>query len=283
MTVAVGARDCALALRDLPSPPAVYAELTRLLDQRGWTVDHIADVLSADPGVTARTLRLANSPAYGLMRSVDTLQQAVSLLGLAELRQLVLATTVMERFRQIPATLLTPAVFRRRAVRAAVIARGLCDAGAAGQARRAFIGGLLHDVGSLVACLVLPERSQQVLQLHTPDPAATLPFSVERAVIGSEANELGAALLTHWRMPEALCEAIRRLPDPASGGPEVADAALFQLAARLAAMTEGETIAAVADDDPLWAVTGLDPDTGAGVPAATDDAFRELLALFSDH
>ncbi len=276
-------RDIVLAMPELASPPEVYQRLTELLSRPDWTVARIAELLRAEPAIAARTLRLANSPVYGMPREIATVEDAVTVVGLAELRNLVLVTTVIENFTGIPTDVMSVRRFWERALRCAVASSLLAALHPVLDQRRLFLCGLLHDIGSLVCCLVLPEQSREAL-LHAPriEPGA-LPPSVERTLTGDACATVSAALLDLWRLHGAVITTILWHPHPAAAPAEQVAAATVCLGLQLAVASEqGETdaFAAVSSDDPLWtlaAVHSLDP---AVLMHDLDGGTREIHSAF---
>ncbi|WP_435103303.1 HDOD domain-containing protein [Arhodomonas sp. AD133] len=267
----VTARDCAIAARDLPSPPIVFQRLSEVLARPDWNMQTVAGVIASDPGVAARTLRLANSPFFGLPRQVETLEEAASIVGLAELRQLVLATSVIDGFKRIPQDLASPLMLREGAVRSAVLAAAVARCGSLVPPRRAFLGGLLHDVGSVVVCSVMAEQAREVLLTSPSDGDRVV--SLEQRVFGTETCEVGGALLRHWRLPEALEAMVRFWPAPAD---EYApDAALVvHLGVTLAV-----GCAVPGRDAAIWHACRVDPESAAGLVDDSEPEIERLLGM----
>jgi HD-like signal output (HDOD) protein len=274
-------RDIVLALPELASPPEVYQRLVRVLDRPDWTVAHLSEVLSADAGIAARTLRLANSPLYGMPREIGTLDEAVTVIGIAELRNLVLLTTVIESFHGIPAGLVSLRKFWRRAVRCGVAASLL--AGRLGDADRRcmFLAGLLHDVGSLVCCLVLPEPAREAA-LHLPEGDG-FPVSIERLITGDRTAVVGAILLHHWRLPENLIAPVRWHPVPSEAGDHARSAAVVNLAVWLASASEAgvtDPFSVVPREHPHWSLAALDDSDVGGLMTEIAGGTEQMLAAF---
>lgn len=276
------ARDLVLSLRDLPSPPEVYSRLTATLEQPAWKVRDLADVIGASPSVTARTLRLANSPFYGMVREVGTLEEAINVLGTEELRALVLATTVMESFRGLPPDLVSLRDFLRSGVRCAVTAGILAARSDPSMVRgRLFVSALLHDVGSMVVCLLLPEAAREAL-LHRPTDDRE-DFSIERAVMKGEEAVVGAELLRYWRLPEVVVTAVRWQSAPERATRYRKEVTLVHFARRFAAVLRqgvSDLTALVPAESAEWGLIGLLPQELAGFPAEVQAGYAETMAMF---
>lgn len=274
-------RDLVLTVRDLPSPPEAYFALSRVLDRPDWQTREVVAIVEQEPALTARILRLANSPYYGLGRQVAGVGEAVTLVGSEEVRNLVLVTTVLSGFSLLPSNALSPEDFWRRALRVAIGARLLAAEGRCRrQAGELFVAGLLHDLGSLVVCLAAPELARQAL-LHGWDDGEA-PFSIERAALGCAEAAVGRELLRHWRLPLLLEQAVGFHPTPAAAGDHEAAAATVQLAVWLAvAVEEGLDLdARLAPDHPLWRLAGVDPAVTSGLAPALRERHAAAVSAF---
>jgi HD-like signal output (HDOD) protein len=253
------------------------------MERPDWKVADLARVVEADAGVAARTLRLANSSFYGSPREVGTVGEAISLVGTEELRSLVLATTVLESFRGVPAELVSMRDFLSASVRcAATCARLATRAGPPVERGRLFISGLLHDVGSLVVCMLLPEATRAAL-LHGVRGPCEDGVSIEREVMQSEDAPVGAALLDHWRLPESVVAAVRWHPSPEQAERYRTEAALVGLGSRLA-LGLARGIHNLTDQVPaesaLWRQGGVTPEELAGLADEVEADYAATMSLF---
>lgn len=275
--LALSPRDIVLAAPELASPPEVYRRLTEVLEDGDWDVAGLARVVESDPAVTARLLRLVNSPYFGMPRQVRSVTEAVGVLGANALRSLVLASTVMERYRGIPPELLDVRAFWRRSLQVAVVASLLAEAAPRAVERQdLLLGGLLHDIGAMLLCLTVPEAVREAL-LEEPAVAAG---GLERHLLGSRHQAVGEALLEHWRLPPGIVAAASWHPQPESAGEAMALASLVGLAADGAAtLAAGEGPLADAGDR-RWQLAGAAPPEPRWLAGEAEGAFHATLALF---
>lgn len=273
------ARDLVYSLRELPSPPAIQLRLSELVSGADWSIREVAEVISADPGIAARLLRLANSPFYGVPRTVSSIHEAIILLGAGEIRSLVLATTVLERFDKVPANVVSAETLRSRAVHCGLAAARLGELAAPpGRGSEWFLMGLLFDVGSLAVCTLLPEAVREAVLMGTAPDESGGP-SVECAVIGSQQAIVAAELLAHWRLPAVVAEAIQWSRVPLSAPGSRREAAILHIATRLSApLARGEEPlpSGMAIDDGIWAAAGL---TGVALDALPGRVIRDYEEL----
>jgi putative nucleotidyltransferase with HDIG domain len=192
----------------LPSLPSVCTEVSNAIEQPDSSVDDIAAIIGRDPCLVARLLKLANSVFYGFSAQVGTIEQAVQLIGLNEIRDLVLASSVVDCFDQIPPDLLNVQAFWQHSVGCALICALLARERNEPEPERFFVGGLLHDVGRLVMCLEAPQESHTIRE--RTDKEGRLPCLVEAEVLGFDHAMLGAELASSWELPKSLVQMIRQ-------------------------------------------------------------------------
>ncbi len=192
-----------ISLRSLPE---IYQRLTRVIDHPRSCVADIAEVVSEDPGLTARLLGLVNSSFLGFPGRIEAVSQAVDLVGTAQLRDLALATSVLRVFEDVPQELVDMDSFWRHALASALLARLLAARRRESNLERFFVAGLLHDVGSLVLYMQRPNQARRFLR-HAAGGEVLL-HEAELKVLGCDHAEVGRALLAAWHLPLSLQDAV---------------------------------------------------------------------------
>ena len=211
-----GADAIIRSVRDLPSLPAVVAELLVTMEQEDIDTHVLAAKITHDQALTAKTLRLANSSFYGLQSKVTSIAQAISVLGFHSIRTLVTACSVTTSFTPRPGAQFDFGGFWRHATASAVCARVL--------ARHlglnpdtAFTAALLHDLGRLVLVTRLPADYAQVAAWQRQHDCTAA--AAEQALFGTDHAVVGAALAAHWKFPQQIQAAVADhhilLPDDA--------------------------------------------------------------------
>ncbi|TNF36982.1 MAG: HDOD domain-containing protein, partial [Gammaproteobacteria bacterium] len=145
--------DIATLLRNTPklaSLPTVYNKLNEAVDSPTSSSQDIADIIMEDSALAARLLKLSNSAFFGFPSRIDTISQAVTVIGMRELRDLVLATSVVSMFKDIPTNLVSPESFIEHSIATGVAARVMATHRRESNVERFFVAGLLHDIGRLV-------------------------------------------------------------------------------------------------------------------------------------
>ena len=202
----------AARVRDLPPLPAILMELIGSLGSDSISSERVADKLSQDLGLSAKTLRMANSSFFGMTRQIGSISDALAVLGLRTVRTLVLTAGLMDAFKQVEGVGFDFKVFWRHAVGAGLCGRLLArDLGM--DSDIGFTVGLLHDVGTLALACLYPDQYERVLIWRKQNDL--LLIDAEAAVLGTDHAQVGAALLERWRFSPVLVEAIAHHHAPA--------------------------------------------------------------------
>jgi len=192
---------------DLVSPPTTYTQIDNLLNDANSSVDDISAVINLDPALTARLLKIVNSPFYGFPSQINTISRAITIIGTRELTHLVLATSVINAFAGIPANLFNINDFWRHSLACALASKLLAIHCGFQAAERFFISGLLNNIGSLVLYQALPELAREAI--NSAKFGDEVIFEAEKRVMGFDHCEVGSALVKAWRLPESLGEVVK--------------------------------------------------------------------------
>lgn len=256
-TTLLSETDLRSSVRALPALAAVVRELLDLLAREDVSADALARCIAHDQALTAKTLRLANSSFYGMPRRVDTVGEAIAVLGMRTVRSVVTAAALTGSFKRSACEGFEFTAFWRHSIATAISAKLLADSVKL-DGEAAFTAGLLHDIGQLVLATCHPEACALALQ-HRAEHDAPL-LASERAVFGQDHTEVGALLAEHWRFSPLLVDAIRRHHQPTPPA-DKGLAALLHVADNIAhaldlAQQDSDAVPAL---DPLaWLALGLD-------------------------
>ncbi len=244
------------------SLPDIYFRVSRLIDDPGCTSIKLAEVIAYDPGLTVRVLKMANGAYYGRTQRVETVVQAITLIGTGDLRHLVLATSTAQAFRNITSTIMDMDTFWQHSVCCALAARALAVHCQPHYRERSFVAGLLHDVGQLLICHQIPDIARKIqAQLVTRGGER---YQLEQEELGFTHAEVGAELLKSWELPASLWEAVECHHTPLEAKRFPADAALVHIgnalanAMNLEAKTFGQAEATGLVDTRTWAICHQD-------------------------
>lgn len=186
---------------ELYSPPEIYLKITEVLDSPTADVADIARVVEQDPALVARMLKIVNSAFYGFPGRVDSISKAITMLGINEVRMLVMATSVIERFSSFPNGLISMRDFWSHSLRTALFAKFLAEQHPKKrQLSTAFMSGLLHDIGRIILYDKAPDLSRAaVLQAKADDVPD---YEAETAIFGFNHADVGGGLVDLWKLPK---------------------------------------------------------------------------------
>ncbi len=190
----------------LISLPEIYIRVSQILEDPNHNARQLGDIISHDPALTARILRIVNSAYYSLASKVELVSRAVSIVGEDDLRNLVLATSAVDTFKRIPNQLIDIDLFWRHSVHTGIVSRLLSKHCNILHGERLFVAGMLHDIGKLVLYFKEPELSQQVL-IAAADSDGQL-FHSEKEIIGFTHADVGAALISAWKLSDTLKDVV---------------------------------------------------------------------------
>jgi HD-like signal output (HDOD) protein len=198
--------------------PSVASKLNRIIDDPRTSMKVVADLIHSDVALATRTLRLANSPIFGASGKVSTISRAVELIGLSNVRQLVMSAAVSIMFEGIPYSVLNVEDLLFSGMICGQVARELAIASNINQADEFFTAGLLHRVGSMLLALAYPD-DYFTLMLETISSPHEL-AELERDTFGVDHADLGADLMAYWNFPLATQQMVAGYlnPDPRSLG-----------------------------------------------------------------
>lgn len=198
------------------SLPLFYSRLCEAIDHPRSSIADLAAIISDDQGLTARILKLANSPLFGYFSKIETITQAVTIIGVLQVRDLALALCVMDAFRGIPEDLVDMAQFWRHSVATGLSARLLATEQRESNLERFFVAGILHDVGRLVMYLRVPDVCRELIEESRSQ--GTLLFLKERERFGFDHADVGGTLLRRWKIPPRVTAPVELHHNCAGGG-----------------------------------------------------------------
>ncbi len=228
-------------VKDVPALPQVVHHILSLFDKTETSTAQIAKMISLDPGLTARVLRMVNSSAYGFQRQITSIQHAIALLGFSSVQGLVLSASICNLFKTFNPKQGTTSTkqlvsgnkhqqphlnvsdFWRHSLLVALLAKRIAHLYRIPNEEEVFSAAILHDIGYLILHHYAPELditvARNLKQAHLAyDTAETL--EVESRLLGFNHCELGQELATKWKLPQLMAEVMtfHHAPQLASEG-----------------------------------------------------------------
>lgn len=199
-------------IKEIPSLPEVVNNVIQLLGQPGSSAAEIARLISYDPGLTSKILRMVNSSAYGFQRQISSVQHAIMLLGFNTVRGLVLSASLFKLFQgRTQKDGLNHYDFWTHCLSTATMAK------AAGRVLKMpdnediFSAGVLHDIGKIILDIYFGTEYVNVLKTAR---GIRLPFhgnsflQLESNILNLTHPQIGGMLAQKWKLPMSLTEAI---------------------------------------------------------------------------
>jgi len=267
---------------DLCSPPEILTRITEALNDPIKNANDIAQVIEHDPALSIRMLKIVNSAFFGFPATVNSVEHAISILGNNEIRSLVMATSMVEKFSNMPDTNIDIHAFWKHSLKAALFAKFLSDNHPKKrQLSSAFISGLLHDIGRLVIYIKAPELAQAATLLaktsNITEPDA------EKSILGFNHAEMGGALLTLWKIPEPIQCASTFHHHPELAPKHRNEVNIVYIANKLAGadLTSEESLQQeVPPENIAWGKLGMPYGIISIVAAEVQEHFERTYALF---
>lgn len=267
---------------NLISLPEVALRVNELANDPKSTADDMAAVITQDPALVVRMLKIANSAYYGLSNEVETITRAVAILGTNKIRDLVLSSSASEAFEGIPNDLISMQDFWHHSLYCALLAQILAKKTKKMHTESIFIAGLLHDIGQLLMFNQLPEKSHESILLLMEGTEELETYEAERHVFGFDHMQVGAALIKSWKLAPVLEECIEFHHEPQNAKEFPAEVALINIANAVAVMADFDSMS---EDDEIpminpmsWELTGLSKED---LPEAIKEAQEEIKEIES--
>lgn len=187
--------------------PQIALKIIRLLEEGDYTLKDLSEELKSDQVLSAKSLRLCNSVMMGAKKRIDTIDQAILLLGGSNLLKIVVSAAVESFFLQKEGgySLMRGGLFRH-ALGVANAAKAISSFTGRSEPDKAYTAGLLHDIGKVVLDQYFM-RSFSLFYQHSPVDSYDF-VTLERQALNIDHLEVGKRLALKWHLPENLTEAI---------------------------------------------------------------------------
>jgi putative nucleotidyltransferase with HDIG domain len=283
-------RERVARIETMPSIPAIFIPLLEMLNLpiENVKLDEVVKLVSYDNTIAAQCLRMASSPLFGLTKSPESIKGAVISLGLRKVETILLTCCLGNAF-PAKSMAVDPTIFWRHSLGCAMVCRKFSDKLGSADGDKAYMAGLLHDIGFLVSCIAFPKELGAALALATKEQTPI--DEAERTTMGFTHCDTGRALAEKWHLTNDMVQVIAYHHDPEqseAAQPLVALVHLSDLLCRVRGMGYGYYERRMVDwvGDPAWAILrkeyrDLDGMDLVRFTFEMDEAIGEVFALVS--
>jgi HD-like signal output (HDOD) protein len=249
-------------LNSIPTVPAIIRPLLfyleRPVDQ--IEVQRIVDLVSCDESISAQCLRVANSALYFRSREVKSVHGAIVVLGVRQIREILLSCGLLNLLPK-ESWVIAPLAFWEHSLGCGLVSRFCARKARYAEPERAYLAGLLHDLGELVNMISFQEEFRAAAQLARSEQIPL--HQAERSALGFTHCDTGKILAEHWRLPGDIAEVVEHHHDVQQAKLHPVLVALISLSDRLCHGHElgygtNESADWKIEEDPCWAVLTRD-------------------------
>lgn len=215
----------------LGSYAPVLEEIEALLESPECSLVTVGEAIEKEPDLTARLLRLSNSAFYGFSTRLSTVTEAISLIGIQQVQDLILASSIISQFKGVDDEFVSIKGFWKHSLACGIGSRLLALEKRLPKADKFFVAGLLHDMGRLVLYSRAPQEAREVFELYQKE--RLLLHEAEQRVLGFDHQQIAGAVMQLWKFPANLTQAVACHHNPASADLARQEAAVVHLADHL--------------------------------------------------
>lgn len=193
-------------IRNLPPVPFLMLEVSKMLENPRVGASDLSKIISKDQAMVAKILTVANSPLYGLPRRVSTLEFAIVILGFDQIKNIIVAFSMMDAFRTFDERNWNKRAYWFHSIMTAVAAKRIADDLGYRKSGEAFTVGLLHDLGITVIHKYFNNKFHEIVALVESQKMSYL--AAEEKVMKLTHQEIGKFLIEKWNLPESIGDGI---------------------------------------------------------------------------
>lgn len=208
---------------NLPAMSAIMMEVSKLLDDPSTNTNLLSKMIGRDQGLATKILSIANSPLYGLPRKVSTIDFAILIIGYQDIKNIVIALSMIESFKNKTDKNLNQTEFWLHSLLCGNAAKRIASDLGFKIGGEVFVCGLLHDLGIPVIHKYLHTGFENIVNSTIENPEKDFP-PFELNEIGLTHQDVGHFLMQKWNLPDGLCEAVlyHHTPSQCEKSPELA-------------------------------------------------------------
>ncbi|MFT5658856.1 MAG: HD-like signal output (HDOD) protein [Gammaproteobacteria bacterium] len=195
------ARNFLTGIAEQISMPEIYLEIRLLAQRPGSHISAFVAVVETDSMLSKRIFLIANSPFFGIPDRVHDLYQAISLIGVIQLQDIMLSSLCMRSFSAMPEQIFNQRAYWYYCIQCGIAARAIAQYSNVVTSNHYFALGLLHDIGHAAMYLKAPEVCRWVIAESTQDDQSLV--ALEQQYFGFDYTQLSDELMQLWHLPPA--------------------------------------------------------------------------------
>jgi len=267
---------------NLSSPPAIIMHITQALDDANNNASDIAKLIQQDPSLSARMLKIVNSAFFGFPATIKSIDHSITILGAHEIRLLVMTSSVVEQFSNMPNTTFNIESFWAHSLKTALFSKHLAsEHPKKRQLSSIFVSGLLHYIGRLVLYSKAPDLARSADLLAQSGQVNEI--EAEISTFGFSHADIGGALFDLWQIPDSIKNTAKYHHQPELANNDKEEILLVHLASRLAradTSSEESIMLELPPEDSAWLKSGLPYGIIDGIIKETEQEFSHTYQLF---
>jgi diguanylate cyclase (GGDEF)-like protein/putative nucleotidyltransferase with HDIG domain len=194
--------------KKLPVFPQVAAKLLKTFKDDTASMEELSQIVQTDPGLIVRILQITNSALFGLKRKITNLSEAMTFLGISEIKKLAFEMTVFDQlFKSGRSDEFDRLLFWRHCLSVAVLSKHIARQTNYHDPEEAYIAGLIHDIGKVFLDITgKKDYGKFILQIPTSTDQV---IENERKLLGLGHDDIGGYLCDQWKLPQILISVVK--------------------------------------------------------------------------
>lgn len=212
----------------LPTLPSMLNNINKMMMNPRTSAKEIAQLISSDPTITAKVLRVVNSSFYGFPNRITTITHAIVILGFNTIKSIVLSSTIFDVFKKgSKDPRFDHTEFWKHSIGCGAAAKVVGKMLGHSAIEELFIAGLVHDIGKIVLQQYAPDKFMDILD--TVNARDCLMVKAEEEVLGFTHAEVGGWLFDKWNLSKGLVDCVKCHHNTALAGDHQRLAAIVHL------------------------------------------------------
>jgi len=208
--------------------PAVAMKFSEVINNPVTTNVELEKIISEDSALASRLLGIANSALYNFPSEIDTIKQAITIIGQKQLNDIILSCSIVNMFDGISQDVVDMKQFWEHSIAVATTSRLLSFYRRETNIERSFTAGLLHDIGRLILLIELPVKSKEILTECAE--SNSLLHTIESNILGFDHAQLGGLLLQKWKLPERIISSVAYHHSPSTTKGDIVGPSIIHIA-----------------------------------------------------